>query len=64
MATQAGVGYSEKSDSQAAGAEAAKAALAEAGASKVDLALIYHTAKHDPTMFRDGVRSVVGNARL
>lgn len=64
MATQAGVGYSENSDSKAAGIEAAKAAMAEAGASKANLALIYHTAKHDPTMFRDGVRSVVGDARI
>jgi hypothetical protein len=65
MATIAGVGSSESPDSRAAGIETARAALREAGSDGCDLALLFHTAKHDPRQFHDGVRSVVGSsARL
>ncbi len=65
MATQAGVGFSENPRSREAGAEAAGAALAEAGVEACDLAIMYSTSKHDPTGLRDGVRSVIGpKARL
>lgn len=62
--SQAGVGFSDTSSSHAAGAEAARMALGEAGG-RADLVLLYATAKHDPASVRDGVRSVVGSsARL
>ena len=65
MATQAGVGFSENPKSGNAGVEAANAAMAEAGVDECDLAIMYSTAKHDPTELRDGVRSVIGpDARL
>lgn len=59
MATKAGVGFSSKSSSKEAGAEAARAALQEAGG-KCSLAILYTTSKHEPQAFLDGVRSVVG----
>jgi hypothetical protein len=65
MATKAGVGFSENPLSYEAGAEAARDAMAEAGASRCDLAILYSTARHDPSQLRDGVRSVIGpTARL
>lgn len=60
MATTAGVGYSENSDSYDAGVEVAKAALTEAGVSECQLATMYSTSKHDPVQLHRGVRSVVG----
>ena len=59
--TAVGVGFSEVSDSQAAGVAAATAALEEAGVSNPDLVLLFHTAKHDPHSFVRGVKSVVGD---
>jgi hypothetical protein len=65
MATKIGVGYSENPNSQDAGTEAAKAAMAEAGISKCDLAIMYATSRQDPVQLRNGVRSVIGpTARL
>ena len=65
MATTAGVGFSENSNSRLAGAEAARTALREAGAEAGDLVIVFATSKHDPVLLRDGVRSVVGpGARL
>lgn len=65
MASRAGVGYSENSSSGQAGAEVARAALADGGLDHCDLVLVYATEKHDPTQLRDGIRSVVGpKARL
>ncbi|MDQ4045409.1 MAG: FIST C-terminal domain-containing protein [Chloroflexota bacterium] len=59
-ATRAGVGYSENPNSQEAGAEAARAALANAGIERCDLALLFTTSKHDPHAVLDGVHSVIG----
>src|SRR5512139_1562184 len=65
MTTKAGVGFSENPKSREAGAEAARAALAEAGISACDLAILFSTSKHEPAQLRDGVRSVIGpRARL
>ena len=65
MATRAGVGFSDNSSSSEASTEATKAAMAEAGTDRVDLVLLYHTAKHDPRAFQRGVRAVAGpKARL
>jgi hypothetical protein len=63
--TAVGVGYSENPQSWEAGAEAARAALEQAGLSACDLAILYSTEKHDPTQLRNGVRSAIGpSARL
>lgn len=60
MSTSAGVGYSENPRSWDAGAEAAGAAMANAGAERCDLAIVYSTEKHDPVQLRNGLRSVTG----
>jgi hypothetical protein len=59
MASTAGVGFSDNTDSKAAGREAAERALAQAGG-KPSLVLVYHTAKHDPPRYHQAVREVVG----
>lgn len=65
MATKAGVGFSENPKSNEAGVEAAKAAMAEAGTDRCDLAILFSTSRHDPVQLREGVRSVIGStARL
>jgi hypothetical protein len=65
MATRTGVGFSDNSESQKAGMGAASAAMAQAGLSRCDLAILYSTSRHDPARLRDGVRSVIGpEARL
>ena len=56
----AGVGYSELSDSEAAGREAASAAIAQSGTEQVDFVLLFATDKHDPSLVHKAVRSVVG----
>src|SRR5215470_1550247 len=46
-------------------AEAASAAIAQAGVGRCDLAIVYSTEKHDPTQLRNGLRSIIGpSARL
>src|SRR5215470_2805455 len=60
MTTRAGVGFSENPRSWDAGAEAATAAMASAGVTACDLAIIYSTEKHDPVQLRNGLRSVIG----
>lgn len=65
MSSTAGVGYSDETNSAAAGAAAAKAALQHAGAESPDIVFLFSSSKHDPIALRDGVRSVVGEqARL
>ena len=59
--TRAGVGFSERTSSREAGAEAAQAALAQGSLDACDLVLMFATSKHDPVAFRDGVTSVVGS---
>jgi hypothetical protein len=59
-ATRVGVGWSEQADSRRAGAEAARLALANAGTSESQLALLFTTGKHDPRAFHAGVRSALG----
>jgi hypothetical protein len=60
MATKVGVGYSENPKSYDASIEATKAAMADTGIDKVDLAIMYSTSQHDPVHLRDGVRSEIG----
>jgi len=60
MATKVGVGYSENPKSYDASIEATKAAMADTGIDKVDLAILYSTSKHDPVQLGDGVRSEIG----
>lgn len=57
-----GVGYSENPDSAAAGAQAARAALAQAGLAGCDMVLLFSTARHDARLLRDAVAAVVGPA--
>jgi hypothetical protein len=65
MNTTGGVGYSENPDSEAAGLEAAQAAMRQAGVSRCDLALVFSTAKQDSARILRSVRSVVGpDARI
>ncbi len=60
MTATAGTGFSDHVDAFEAGAEAARAALRQAATDRVDLVLLFGTAKHDPERLRDGVRSAVG----
>jgi small ligand-binding sensory domain FIST len=60
MSTSVGVGFSDLSDSFAAGVAAARAALHRAGTGACDLAWLFATSKHDAARLRDGVRSVIG----
>ncbi len=62
VGTRAAVGFSEKTSSREAGAEAARKAFEQLDGARCDLVLLFGTSKHDPTLIRDGVRSVVGNA--
>ena len=65
MATKVGVGFSDSPESQDAGMGAASTAMAQAGLSRCDLALLYSTSRHDAARLRDGVRQVIGpDARL
>lgn len=60
MPTKVGVGYSEHTKSHEAGAEAARAALMDAGLTACNLVLVFGTEKHNPVHLRDGIRAVVG----
>jgi hypothetical protein len=63
VSSRGGSGYSERSNAYEAGVEAASEALSQAGG-RADLVLLYATSLHDPTLLRDGVRSVVGPTPL
>ena len=60
--TSAGSGFSHCPDSYQAGHDAATRALAAAGLSTCDLALLLATSRHDPHQFVAGVRAVLGAA--
>ena len=60
MATRAGVGRSEKTNSVEAATEAASAAVSQMGGGRTDLVIVYNTAKHDAKQVHQGLRSVVG----
>lgn len=59
-----GVGYSDSPDTEAAGTQAARQALAHAGAAgqlrPCDLVLLFATSSHDPAYLRSVVASIVG----
>ena len=59
MGSRAGVGHSVEANSFAAGAEAARRAVDEAGGTTPHVALMFQTSKHDPLRFHQGVRSVL-----
>ncbi len=63
MASQAEVGFSENTDSKTAATEAARAAM-KGVRGKPSLALVYHTAKHDPHQYHRAVREIVGHDTL
>ncbi len=60
MSTQIGVGFSDQTDSRAAGLMAAKAAMASAALPRADFAWLFSTAKHDPHRLLQGVREALG----
>ncbi len=64
MATQIGVGFSNKTDSFIAGQEASAKALAHIGTSKPNLVLTFCSGKHNPAQFLAGVRSVTHDTPL
>ena len=56
-----GVGYSDNPDSEAAGRQAAREALREAGrVGTCDLVLLFATARHDAGILREAIASEVG----
>jgi len=60
MPTYAGTGFSSRTDSFRAGAEASAAALAHAGVRTCELAILMTTSRHNPQQFLAGVRTVLG----
>lgn len=64
MATKIGVAHSNRTNSIAAATEAATNALANAGITQADFALIFCSGKHNPHEFLKGVQSVLGNVPL
>lgn len=62
MSTQVGVGFSDQSDSRAAGIAAAKAAMSSANLPRADFAMLFSTAKHDATTLLQGVREALGES--
>lgn len=61
MKTKVGVGYSNQTDSKAAGKEAAKAALKHQNLDTADFALVFCGGKHEPKDFLEGVNEVLPN---
>lgn len=61
MATKIGVAYSNRTNSAAAAIEATSIALANAGITKADFALIFCSGKHDPHEFLKSVQSLLGD---
>ena len=60
---KASVGYSDHPESEVAGVNAAKMALAQAGRSDpCDLAMLFSTARHDQVVLREAVVSVIGDS--
>lgn len=62
MPTHAGTGFSSRTDSFRAGAEASAAALAQAGVRTCQVAILMTTSRHNPQQFLAGVRTVLGPA--
>jgi signal transduction histidine kinase/CheY-like chemotaxis protein len=60
---QVGVGYSDNPESNAAGVQAVKMAVAQAGRSDTcDMVLLFSTARHDQAVLREAVASVTGDS--
>jgi hypothetical protein len=55
MTTKIGIGYSNMTDSRAAGLQAASAALGDAGLEKADFAMVFCGGKHNTFEFMEGV---------
>lgn len=64
MATKIGVAHSNRTNSKAAAIESATNALANAGITHADFALIFCSGKHNPHEFLSTVQSVLGNIPL
>jgi hypothetical protein len=61
MSTKIGIGYSNQTDSLAAGREAATSALLKAQVSTADFALLFCSGKHDAYAFMEGVVQILGD---
>lgn len=64
MATKTGIGFSIRTDSFIAGAEAAAKAIAQIQPHKLHFVLCFCSGKHTPYEFLAGVRSKTGTAQL
>ena len=64
MPTKTGIGFSNKTDSFAAGMESSSIAIAQMASSAISLVIIFCSGRHDPQQFLAGVRSNTGNAPL
>lgn len=64
MATKTGTGFSNKTDSFAAGAASSLQAIAQINSAAINLVVAFCNGKHDPQQFLAGVRSNTRNAPL
>ncbi|MBF0194208.1 MAG: FIST C-terminal domain-containing protein [Magnetococcales bacterium] len=61
MTTHVGIGFSEDTDSLAAGVEAVQVAMEQLGSNDVSQALLFSTSRHDPILIAQGIKSEIGN---
>lgn len=64
MSTQTGIGFSNKTDSYAAGRESSANAIIQITSSSLSQVIIFCSGKHDPERFLAGVRSNTGDTPL
>lgn len=64
MATKTGIGFSNKTDSFAAGQEASLKAVSGFGSAQMSIVIVFCSGKHNPQHFLDGVRSNTGKTQL
>jgi len=64
MATQTGIGFSNKTDSFAAGAEASLNAITEIAYAAMSMVIVFCSGKHNPEQFLAGVRSNTADTAL
>ncbi|MBF0445029.1 MAG: FIST C-terminal domain-containing protein [Magnetococcales bacterium] len=61
MSSRSSIGFSENTESHAAGAEAARAALEQLQGEKVTVAMLFATFRYVPETLAEGVKSVIGD---
>ncbi len=64
MATKTGIGFSKKTGSFEAGAEASLNAITSIASSALNIVIVFCSGKHDPQLFLDGVRSNTADTPL